>query len=183
MNREGTGRVVPSRGRAVSPAIRPETAVDAAAIRRVMEAAFAGAPHASGSEGAIVDALRAAGTLALSLVAEAEGAVIGHVAFSPVTVAGADLGWFGLGPVSVLPGHQRTGIGAALIRNGLARLRSGSAAGCVVLGDPAYYRRFGFAHAPGLTFAGAPPEYFMALAFAEPTPAGYVTYQPAFYGS
>ncbi len=161
--------------------IRPETPADAAAIRRLTDAAFAGAPHAAGTEGAIVDALRAEGTLALSLVAEEAGAVIGHVAFSPVAIGGADVGWFGLGPVSVLPGRQRAGIGSRLIRDGLARLRGLGARGCVVLGDPGYYRRFGFENDPRLTFEGAPAEYFMRLAFDHPAPAGPVTYRPAFY--
>ena len=166
------------------PTIRPEVPADAVAIRRLTDAAFAGAAHASGTEGAMVDALRAEGTLTLSLVAVADGAdgaVIGHVAFSPVTVAGAEIGWFGLGPVSVLPGRQREGIGAALIRNGLSRLRADGAAGCVVLGDPAYYRRFGFVHDPDLRFEDAPAEYFLRLAFAHPVPSGCVTYQPVFY--
>lgn len=161
--------------------IRAETPAHASAIRRVTDAAFAGAPHASGTEGAIVDALRAEGSLALSLVAEADGAVFGHVAFSPVTVAGADVGWLGLGPLSVLPARQRTGVGAALVRDGLARIRAAGTRGCVVLGDPAYYRRFGFEPDPALTFEGVPAEYFMRLAFAEPAPAGPVVYRPAFY--
>jgi putative acetyltransferase len=165
----------------MSPTIRGGAADDAAAIRRVTDAAFAGAEHASGTEGAIVDALRAEGTLTLSLVAATDGAVIGHVAFSPVTVGGDDVGWFGLGPVSVLPGRQRQGIGAALIREGLARLRANGVAGCVVLGDPAFYRRFGFAHDPGLRFEGAPAEYFLRLPFTRPVPSGAVAYRPAFY--
>lgn len=167
----------------MTPLIRPEAPADAVAIGRVTDAAFASAPHASGTEAAIVDALRAAGTLTLSLVAEDEGAVVGHVAFSPVTVAGADVGWFGLGPVSVLPARQGHGIGAALIRDGIARLAARGAAGCVLLGDPGYYRRFGFANDPGLRFDGAPAEYFLARAFTRPAPEGAVTYQPAFYGA
>ncbi len=161
--------------------IRPETPADAAAIRRVTDMAFAGASHASGTEGAIVDALRAEGTLALSLVAEAGGAVVGHVAFSPVAIAGADVGWLGLGPLSVVPARQRAGFGSALVRDGLARLRAAGARGCVVLGEPGYYRRFGFEPDADLTFEGVPAAYFLRIAFAEPVPVGAVTYRPAFY--
>lgn len=169
-----------------TPTIRPERSDDAAPIRRLVEVAFAGAPHTSGTEGAIVDALRAAGTLTLSLVAEdrVDGggdAIVGHIAFSPVTIAGTDAGWFGLGPLAVLPGRQGTGVGAALVRDGLARLRETGARGCVVLGDPDYYRRFGFTPDPDLTFAGAPPAYFMRRTFSDDVPTGPVRYADAFY--
>lgn len=161
--------------------IRPEEANDANAIRHITQQAFAGAEHSSGTEGAIIDGLRAAGTLTLSLVAEDNGEIVGHVAFSPVTVDGRDVGWFGLGPVSVRPGVQKSGTGSQLIRAGLARLRSDEAKGCVVLGDPGYYQRFGFKADPALTFEGVPPEYFMVLPFIGSPPSGHVTYQPAFY--
>ena len=101
--------------------IRPEMGADAEAIRAVTTQAFAEAPHASHSEARIVDALREAGALALSLVAEAPGGILGHAAFSPVTIAGEACGWFGLGPVSVLPAQQGRGIGSSLIREGLRR--------------------------------------------------------------
>ena len=160
--------------------VRDETPADAAAIRRLTELAFAGAEHASGTEGAITDALRRTGALTLSLVGAIDDEIVGHAAFSPVGIAGLDGGWFGLGPIAVLPARQRAGIGGALIDTGLARLRAQGAAGCVVLGDPAYYARFGFAPHPGLRFDGVPPEYFMALAFAGAPPAGAVVYHPAF---
>jgi putative acetyltransferase len=163
-----------------APTIRPETANDTAAIRRVIDAAFADAPHASGTESAIVEALRAEGSLTISLVAVAGGAVIGHVAASPVTIEGVNRGWSGLGPLSVLPAHQRCGIGTALVRELLSRLQAAGALGCVVLGEPGYYRRFGFGADPALTFTGVPPEYFMRLAFAGAVPEGTVTYRPAF---
>jgi putative acetyltransferase len=146
-----------------------------------LEEAFAGAEQSSGTEGAIIDGLRAAGTLTLSLVAEDNGEIVGHVAFSPVTVNGRAVGWFGLGPVSVKPGLQRSGTGSRLIREGLARLRSDDAKGCVVLGDPGFYQRFGFISGPALTFEGVPPEYFMALPFIGSPPSGHAMYQPAFY--
>lgn len=158
--------------------IRIEQPQDAAEIRALTTAAFATAPHASGTEAQIVDDLRAAGDLHLSLVAECDGRIVGHAAWSPVQIAGVT-GWFGLGPVSVSPDHQRRGIGGALIRDGLARLVATGAAGCVVLGEPAYYRRFGFV--PGnLRYPGPPPDYFLRLGFGTDTPMGIVRYAPAF---
>lgn len=161
--------------------IRLEEANDADAIRHITQQAFAGAEHSSGTEGAIIDGLRAAGTLTLSLVAEDNGEIVGHVAFSPVTVGGRDVGWFGLGPVSVKPGVQGAGTGSRLIREGLARLRSDEAKGCVVLGDPGYYQSFGFNADPALTFEDVPSEYFMVLPFIGSPPHGLAMFQPAFY--
>lgn len=163
--------------------LRDEAAADRGAVRRLIDGAFAGAVHASGTEGAIVDALRADGRLSVALVAEAGGEVVGHAAFSPVTIDAADAGWLGLGPVAVRPDQQGRGVGSALIHAGLDRLRAMGAGGCVVLGDPGYYSRFGFRHDPGLRFAEAPPEYFMALAFRPPAPAGAVRYHEAFYAA
>lgn len=159
--------------------IRPERADDKAVIRALTTQAFAGAPHSAGTEAGIVDRLRADEALTLSLVADDAGVIVGHVAFSPVSIGDVD-GWFGLGPVSVAPARQGQGIGAALIVEGLARLREHGANGCVLLGDPAYYARFGFAHDPAIIYPGPPPEYFQALAFGDRRVAGIVTYHPAF---
>lgn len=125
-------------------------------------------------------ALRGAGQLSVSLVAEADGAVVGHVAASPVTLSGGERGWYGLGPVSVTPAWQGRGIGSRLVRQALDVLRARGAAGCVVLGEPGYYGRFGFAAAPALVLPGVPPAYFQALAFAGAVPAGTVAYHAAF---
>ncbi|WP_089177373.1 N-acetyltransferase [Bosea sp. AS-1] len=163
--------------------IRLEQPGDADAIRALTTEAFATAPHSSGTEVAIVDGLRAAGELTLSLVAVEDGEIVGHVAFSPVTIDGAERGWFGLGPVSVRPGRQHSGIGSELIREGLRRLRENGAGGCVLLGDPAYYGRFGFANDPALVLEGVPPEYFMRLGFGAEQPAGTVRYHAAFDGA
>lgn len=166
--------------------IRTEQPADAEAIRALTTEAFATAPHSSGTEAAIVDALRKAGALTLSLVAvengETSGEILGHVAFSPVTIDGAERAWFGLGPVSVQPPRQRGGIGSELIREGLRRLRDMGADGCVLLGDPAYYGRFGFANDPSLVLEGVPPEYFMRLGFGAAVPAGTVRYHAVFDG-
>lgn len=159
--------------------IRDETPADHAAIRAVIGAAFAQAAHASGTEADIVDGLRRGGALAVSLVADIDGRIAGHVAASPVSIAGAG-GWHGLGPVAVAPRDQGHGVGSALVQAALAGLRAAGSAGCVVLGDPGYYRRFGFEAVPGLRYPGAPPEAFMALAFGDTVPAGVVSYHPAF---
>ncbi|MGS1077845.1 GNAT family N-acetyltransferase [Pseudoxanthomonas beigongshangi] len=164
----------------IAYALRSETPVDPPAIRLLITEAFTGAEHASGTEAAIVDALRARGELTLSLLAEQEGRVIGHVAFSPVGIADGASGWYGLGPVAVAPDRQGAGVGAALIEAGLARLRQAGAGGCVVLGDPGYYARFGFANDADLRYEGAPAEYFMALTFDGSRPHGAVTYSVAF---
>lgn len=159
--------------------IRDERAGDEASIRTLTEQAFAGAAHSDGTEADIVDRLRADGALAVSLVADNGGVIVGHIAFSPVSVGAAN-GWFGLGPVSVAPACQRQGIGTALIVEGLARLRANGANGSVVLGDPDYYSRFSFGHDPALVYPGPPPEYFQAIAFDRPPPAGIVAYHAAF---
>lgn len=163
--------------------VRPETPDEAGAIRRLTEAAFVGAEHSSGTEGAIVDALRQGGALTLSLVAEEDGQILGHAAFSPITIDGQPGHWFGLGPVSVRPDRQGEGIGATLIRAGLQALKGQGAAGCVVLGDPAYYCRFGFSAAHTLRYPGVPEVYFQSLIFTSEPPVGEVAYDPAFAAS
>jgi putative acetyltransferase len=160
--------------------IRSECAEDVDAIRAVTSAAFKNALHSSQTEVAIVDALRNAGALAVSLVAVDEEAVVGHVAFSPVTVNGELNGWYGLGPVSVRPDRQRNGIGQALIRAGLDRLKDLRAQGCVVLGEPRYYSRFGFVSDAQLRYRDVPPEYFQRLAFTKAEPRGEVSYHAGF---
>lgn len=161
--------------------IRPEIHADAEAIGALVTAAFLTAEHSSGTEAAIVAALRAAGALTVSLVAEdGAGSLLGYAAFSPVAIAGHDRGWYGLGPVAVAPASQRAGVGSLLIRAGLDRLKALGAQGCVVLGDPAYYGRFGFRADPRLTYGGVPPVYFQALAFSGDLPQGQVAYHAAF---
>jgi putative acetyltransferase len=160
--------------------VRPESPGDAPAIDAVTVAAFLDTPHSDRREQLIIGALRAADALTLSLVAETTGAVVGHVAISPVTIADGTSGWFGLGPLSVGPDHQQQGIGSRLVRDALRRLRDSGAAGCVVLGDPAYYSRFGFKPEPGLVLPGVPAEYFQAMSFSSHLPRGSVAYHAAF---
>ena len=164
--------------------LRHETPDDMAAIEAVTVAAFADAPHTSHTEQFIVRALRAAGELTLSLVADEHGQVVGHVALSPVTIADGRghkaEGWYGLGPISVLPNRQGQGIGSRLMEQALSELRAMQAAGCVLLGDPAYYARFGFQAHAGLQLPGVPPGYFIALAFDGLVPDGTAHYSDAF---
>ena len=162
--------------------IRSERDEDIDGIRRLTETAFRTAAHADGTEHLIIDRLRAAGALTLSLVADADGVLVGHVAFSPVAVSDGSTDWYGLGPISVDPARQGEGIGGKLVRAGLERLKSLGAAGCVLLGEPAYYSRFGFAADPRLTLDGVPPDYFMRVAFSPVYGEGTVSYHPGFYG-
>ena len=142
--------------------------------------AFLGASHSDNTEPFIVDALRRAGALTISQAAKAGGEIIGHVAISPVTLSSGETGWFGLGPISVLPEFQRQGVGSKLMRSALAALEAMNASGCVVLGDPGYYGRFGFMVVTGLVYPGVPPEYFLALSFDDTFPQGEVSYHEAF---
>ena len=160
--------------------IRAELPADAKAIEQVTIQAFNDAPHTDHTEQFIVRELRAAGALALSLVAEIDGQIVGHVAISPVHISDGSQHWFGLGPISVIPQRQRQGIGSALMRAAISALQAQSAQGCVLLGEPDYYRRFGFRTVPGLELPGAPAEYFQALSFEGPPPQGQVSYHRAF---
>ena len=162
------------------PTIRPERPADIAAIARLTEAAFRDAAHTSHTEAFIVDALRRAGQLTLSLVAEEDGRLVGHVAISPVAISSGAKNWFGLGPISVAPDRQGRGIGTRLMNAALENLRGQHAAGCVVLGDPAFYGRFGFAVQPDMRLPGVPPDYFQVLAFGAAVPDGDVSYHEAF---
>jgi putative acetyltransferase len=160
--------------------IRNETDADVSAITEVTVAAFKTLAVSNHTEQYIIAALRAAGALTLSLVAEVEGRVIGHIAFSPVTISDGTRNWYGLGPVSVLPAYQRQGVGKALIREGLARLKAMNAQGCCLVGHPDYYRKFGFVNMPGLVLEGVPQAVFFALSFGGHVPQGAVAFHEAF---
>lgn len=160
--------------------IRDETGRDEAVISEVTAAAFMTLDISDHTEQYIVDALRAAEALTLSLVAELDGRIVGHIAFSPIAISDGAQGWFGLGPVSVLPEYQRMGIGKALIREGLARLKKLGAKGCCLVGHPEYYPKFGFINVAGLAHEGVPPEAFFALSFDGSYPQGTVTFHKGF---
>lgn len=121
--------------------IRPERDADVCAIRCVHQKAFTGP-----GEARLVEALRDAGRLTVSLVAELDGVVVGHIAFTRVSFDGAPQveDAVGLAPVAVVPERQRHGVGRRLIEAGLAACRAGGAGVAVVLGEPEYYTRFGF---------------------------------------
>ncbi len=161
------------------PTIRDEQPSDFAGIRRVHAQSFA-----TDAEARLVDGLRAAGHLSVSLVAVEHDLIVGHVAFSPVAVAGSDEG-AGLAPVAVLPDFRREGIADHLIREGLARCAALGFGFVVVLGEPSYYSRFGFAAASRL---GLRDEYGGGDAFqvlelrggAVPSCGGLVRYAPEF---
>ncbi len=164
----------------MQPIVRVEVPVDVPSIEAVTVAAFLNAAHSSHTEQHIVNALRRSGALTVSLVAELDGVLVGHIALSPVSISDGSTHWFGLGPISVLPAHQGHGVGSALMQAALVALRQHGAHGCVLLGDPGYYGRFGFRATPDLVLPGVPPEYFQSLHLGTATARGSVTYHPAF---
>jgi len=160
--------------------IRKEQPGDAQNIHAVTVAAFLEAPHTDYTEQFIVKALRESGALSISLVAEDEGDVVGHVALSPVTISDSTDSWYGLGPISVLPNKQGIGIGSELMSAAIQELKNIKAKGCVLLGDPDYYHRFGFKPREGLVLPDVPPKYFQALVLQGDLPQGNVTYHESF---
>ena len=160
--------------------IRPETAADIDAIRNATDLAFRDMPYASGTEADIVNRLRDQGALSLSLVATIDDEVVGHVAFSPAKAADASQPWFTLGPVSVVPERQRQGIGSALMKRGLEILRKQQALGCILTGNPDYYRRFGFEVSPENSVAEEYAEFFMVKRLANINPTGAIAFHAAF---
>jgi len=160
--------------------VRPESPADPTAIEAVTVAAFVNAPHAAHTEQFIVAALRRAGQLTVSLVAELSGEIVGHVAVSPVVLSDGSAGWFGLGPISVLPEHQGRGIGSRLMREVLQRLRDSGTHGCVLVGDPGFYQRFKFRSHTALAYPDVPADVFLVLPFGDAVPRATVTFHPAF---
>ena len=160
--------------------IRSERSGDEDAIRRITHAAFESMPFAEGDEHELPDLLRAASALDLSLVAEVADRIVGHIAFSPARASDGSAGWYALGPVSVEPAHQRSGIGSALIDAGLRELRDRHAVGCILTGDPNYYSRFGFVNRPASAPSGEPGEYFMLKLFEGGYPEGEISFHEAF---
>ena len=163
--------------------IRPERPDDHVAIGALITAAFAGKPYADGDEADLLVALRREHALTLSLVAELRGRVVGQAAFSPARPADAAQSWYGIGPVAVLPAHQRIGIGSRLVRAGLEILTGLGAGGCIVVGDPAYYTRFGFRVCPENAPAGQPADHFMVKVLGSRRPDGPIRFHEAFGGA
>ena len=160
--------------------IRDETTSDIEAISKVTIAAFQNHPISNHTEQFIINALRDANALTISLVAEVDGQVVGHIAFSPVTISDGSLNWYGLGPVSVLPEYQKQGIGKSLIHEGLFLLKALGGKGCALVGDPKYYERFGFRNIPDLIHDGIPQEVFLVLSFDKKIAQGTVVFHEGF---
>jgi putative acetyltransferase len=160
--------------------IRNELQSDIKAIFDITKAAFENHPYSNNTEQFIINALRAANALTVSLVAEIDGKLVGHIAFSPVTFSDGTENWYGLGPISVLPDYQKQGIGTSLGNKGLDMLKESDAKGCVLVGDPNYYQRFGFKSPDGLKHEGVPQANFLVLSFCDKIPTGTVQFHQAF---
>lgn len=160
--------------------LRNERTGDESAIFELTRQAFLNAAHTCHTEQFIAGALRRHGHLALSMVALDGETAVGHIAFSPLNVATGEAGWYGVGPLAVLPAYQRQGIGSRLMQNGMSALRTAGARGCVLVGDPDFYSRLGFRCCPGLTLSGVPPQYLLGIAFVGALPSGEVVFSPAF---
>ncbi|MBK0063597.1 MULTISPECIES: GNAT family N-acetyltransferase [unclassified Acinetobacter] len=160
--------------------IRSEQAKDIAEISEVIRLAFLNSEYSSHTEQFIVNSLRQNDVLTLSLVAEIDHILVGHIAISPVQLSTHELGWYGFGPVSILPKMQKQGIGSQLILSALEMLKDLKAKGCVLLGDPNYYHRFGFKSYAELILKDVPAQYFQAISFNKNIPQAIVTYHSAF---
>ena len=158
--------------------VRPEEPEDRVAIRSLLMLAFG-----NEGEGKLVDALRIAGDIVLSLVAERDGEVRGYILFSRLIVRQEVVRFpaVGLAPLAVHPDHQREGIGSALVEEGHLRLRQRDERLSVVLGDPAYYGRFGYTHERAKAFESTyQGEALQALAWGEAPLEGALEYPAAF---
>ena len=160
--------------------LREEKTADIDAISEVTIAAFKNLPVSNQTEQFIIKALRSANALTISLVAEIDDRVVGHIAFSPVKISDGTKDWYGLGPISVLPEYQKQGIGKSLVNRGLSLLREMGGQGCALVGDPNYYKRFGFKNYPELVHEGIPQEVFLALPLNEKVPQGTVEFHESF---
>ncbi|ARO30548.1 GCN5-related N-acetyltransferase protein [Rhizobium sp. NXC14] len=160
--------------------IRYETPADIEAIQNLTSAAFKPMPYSEGTEAEIIRRLRLSGDLAISLIAEEDGEILGHVAFSPVTVNGVHDGWFGLGPIAVTPERQRQGIGRALTAKGLELLKEMGARGCALIGNPEVYSGAGFSSDGQLTYQDLDTRLVQRIVFHGPAPSGVLRFAPAF---
>lgn len=159
--------------------IRQEKSGDEAAIRDVVARAFEGKPYGDDNDPLIVERLRADASLVLSLVAVAGGKIVGQVALSPAKIG--DLKYLCVGPLAVLPEHQRKGIGSDLMAHALGVAQAYGRDGAVLMGDPKYYSRFGFEKVASVTYAGQGAEYIQVLPFTE-APSGTLKFHAALSG-
>ncbi|ROR98009.1 putative acetyltransferase [Sinobacterium caligoides] len=160
--------------------IRNEKESDRARISEIITLAFENDPISDKREAEIVRLMRDDSALSISLVAENKDKIVGHIAFSKVTINDECIDWYGLAPVSVDPRFQSKGIGSKLINEGIKLLKKINAKGCVLLGEPEYYGRFGYKANAQLILPGVPAEYFQALAFSHSIPSGTVKYHHSF---
>ena len=160
--------------------IRKETEKDHGAIESITIKAFTDHPFSKQTEHLIIRELRKHNVLTLSLVAELDSDIIGHLAFSPVTISDGTTNWIGLGPISVHPNMQKQGIGSKLMVAGLEIIKEMGYEGCALVGDPRYYKRFGFDNNPQLEHVGIPPENFLVLPFSDDIAQGIVTFHDSF---
>lgn len=160
--------------------IRKEIPSDIELINSLTAEAFQNAEHTDHTEQFIISNLRNSGALSISLVAETTTQIVGHVALSPVMISDYSKDWYGLGPISVSPTKQGKGIGSKLMREAIIELKNLNANGCVLLGDPNYYCRFGFKPIEGLILPDVPPKYFQAILIQGTYPKGVVTYHESF---
>lgn len=160
--------------------IRDEKENDYKPISQVTIAAFAPLDISDHNEQFIIQALRRAQALSLSLVAEINGQVVGHIAFSPVTISSGTQDWYGLGPLSVHPKFQGQGIGTALVKKGLAHLEKLKAKGCVLVGYPDFYQKLGFQNTHELIVEGVDQEFILALSFDGHLPQGQLIFHQGF---
>ena len=160
--------------------IRNEVIQDIADIRSVTKAAFRDHPHSSQTEHFIVDCLRKQDALFISLVATLNGRLVGHIAISPVVISDESTGWFAIDPLSVSPDMQNQKIGTALINTAIDKLKTQNTSGCVLVGDPEFYSRFGFKTYQEFVYPQLPQEYFQALSFGAKIPSGSVAFHRCF---
>jgi len=160
--------------------IRSESSDDVNEIENIIIEAFKNHPHSNQTEHEIVTNLRDNNALAVSLVAIINNTIVGHIAFSEVKINNEFVKWYGLAPVSVKPEYQNQGIGSKLVLSGLEAIKALNAKGCVLLGEPEYYNKFGFKAVDSLVFKGVPPEYFQALLLSGEMPLGNIEYHSAF---
>jgi len=160
--------------------IRNEIPEDIARIREITELAFRDRAYSCKREHLIIDALRADRALTVSLAALTGSTIVGHVALSPVTISRASGSWYGLGPISVMPDFQRQGVGTAMMREALSHIAQRGASGCVLVGDPGYYIRFGFANDPSIVVEGVPSTFTLAHRFFPNSDHGVVNFHSAF---
>jgi putative acetyltransferase len=161
--------------------VRNETPFDIESISEITITAFRTLAISNHTEQFIINALRNANALTISLVVEVDGRVVGHIAFSPVTISDGSPNWYGLGPVYMLPEYQKLGIGKSLVNEGLSLLKALGGKGCALVGDSAYYQRFGFKNIPSLIHDGIPQEVFLALPFDNKIPQGTVAFHEGFW--